>query len=166
MLWCNGPVRDRSLCLQADVGTSGRIMDDDALSSCWTGDDAVVADSHSSRSVVTRGWSSLTGCSSPYEYHTGRQAATSLSRRCSAESDDFLAVVRGTADCDPLEVDPWAVVRGTDDDELLAAPRRILRVEKPVDISTVVQGTVSCRLVAAIPSCEGVCIFRRVGKFF
>ena len=53
--WCNGPVRDRSLCLQADIGTSGRIIDDDALSSCWTGDDAVVVGSYSSRSVVTRG---------------------------------------------------------------------------------------------------------------
>ena len=95
-------------------------------------------------------------------YHTERQAATSLSRRCSAESDDFPAVVRGTADCDPLVVDLWALVRGTADDELLAAPRRILRVEKPVDISMVVQGTVSCRLMAAIPSCEGVCIFRIV----
>ena len=73
-----------------------------------------------------------------------KEAATTLNRRCSAESDDVLAVVRGTAECDPLEVDLWAVVRGTADDELLAAPRRILRVEKPVDISTVVQGTVSC----------------------
>ena len=41
--WCNDPVRDRSLCLQADVGTSGRIIDDDAWSSGWNGDDAVVA---------------------------------------------------------------------------------------------------------------------------
>ena len=54
-LWCNGPVKDRSLCLQADTGTSGRIVDDDAWSSCWISDDAVVADSYSSRSVVTRG---------------------------------------------------------------------------------------------------------------
>ena len=46
---------DRSLCLQADVGTSGRIVDDDALSSGRTGDDAVVAGSHSPRSVDTRG---------------------------------------------------------------------------------------------------------------
>ena len=69
------------------------------------------------------------------------------------ERVDVLAVVRGTADCELLEVDLWAVVRGTADDELLAAPRRILRVEKPVDISTVVQGTVSCRLMAAVPSC-------------
>ena len=55
IFWCNGPVGDCSLCLQADIDTSGRIVDDDALSSCWTGDDAVVAGSYSSRSVVTRG---------------------------------------------------------------------------------------------------------------
>ena len=29
--------------MQAEVDTSGRIIDDDALSSCWIGDDAVVA---------------------------------------------------------------------------------------------------------------------------
>ena len=46
---------------------------------------------------------------------------------------------------------PGPVVQGTAGDELLAAYRRILRVEKPVDISTVVQGTVSCRLVAVKP---------------
>ena len=34
IFWCNGPVRDRSLCLQADIDTLGRIVDDDALSSC------------------------------------------------------------------------------------------------------------------------------------
>ena len=34
VFWCNGPVRDRLLCLQADIDTSGRIVDDDALSSC------------------------------------------------------------------------------------------------------------------------------------
>ena len=55
VFWCNGPVMSRSLCLQADVDTSGRIADDDALSSCRTGDDAIVTGSHSSRSVVTRG---------------------------------------------------------------------------------------------------------------
>ena len=33
VLWCNGPVGDRSLCLQADVDTSGWMADDDALSS-------------------------------------------------------------------------------------------------------------------------------------
>ena len=53
--WCNGPTVSRSLCLQADVDTSGRIADDDALSSCSTGDDAVITGSRSSRSVVTRG---------------------------------------------------------------------------------------------------------------
>ena len=55
IVWCNGPVRDRSLCVQADVGTSGRIVDDDVLSSGWTGDDTVNAGSYSSRSVITRG---------------------------------------------------------------------------------------------------------------
>ena len=33
-IWCNGPVGNRSLCLQADVDTLCRIIDDDALSSC------------------------------------------------------------------------------------------------------------------------------------
>ena len=33
MFWCNGPMGDRSLCLQADVDTSGWVADDDALSS-------------------------------------------------------------------------------------------------------------------------------------
>ena len=63
--------------------------------------------------------------------------ATSLSRRCWAEKVDVLTVVRGTADCELLKVDLWAVVRGTADDKLLAVPRRILRVEKPVDILVV-----------------------------
>ena len=55
VFWCNGPVGNRSFCLQADVGTSGRIVDDDALSFRGTSDAAVVAGSHSSQSVVTRG---------------------------------------------------------------------------------------------------------------
>ena len=33
-VWCNSPVRGSSLDLQVDVGTSSRIGDDDALSSC------------------------------------------------------------------------------------------------------------------------------------
>ena len=48
-------MRGCSLDLQVDVGTSSRIEDDDALSSCRSGDDVVVAGWHSSQSVVTRG---------------------------------------------------------------------------------------------------------------
>ena len=55
IVWCNGPLKGCTLDLQVEVGTSGRIKDDDALSSCLTGDDAVVAGWYSSQSVVTRG---------------------------------------------------------------------------------------------------------------
>ena len=114
VIWCNGPERGCSLDLQVDVGTSGRNEDDDALSSDWPGDDALFTGWHSSRSAVTRGWSRWTRCSFPYKYHIGRQAATSISRCCLAERVDALTVVRGTVDCDLLEVDLWAVVRGTE----------------------------------------------------
>ena len=40
-----------------------------------------------------------------YQYHIERQAATFLSRCCSAERVDILAVVLGTLDCKLLEVD-------------------------------------------------------------
>ena len=153
MFWCNGPSKGCSHSLQVDVGTSGRTEDDDALSSDWPGNDAVFASWYSSRSAVTRGWSRWTGCSFPYAFHIERQAAISLSCCCSAERVDVLAVVRGSVDCELLEVDLWTVVWGTVDDELLAGPHHILQVEKPVNISTVVQGTVSCRLMAAVPSC-------------
>ena len=33
LLWCNGPVEDGTLGLRVDEGTSGRNVDDDALSS-------------------------------------------------------------------------------------------------------------------------------------
>ena len=148
---------------------SGRNADDDASLSGWLDDDALVVGWYSSWSAVTRGWSRWTACSSLYKYHIGKQAAASLNCCCSKERVDLLAVVQGTADCELLEVDILTVVRGTVDDRLLAAFRCIFRVEKQVNIfdgSPRYQGTISCRLLAAVPSCFCVWNFRRVLQFF
>ena len=41
-LWCNGPVEGGTLCLRVDDGTSDRNVDDDALSSEWPVDAALL----------------------------------------------------------------------------------------------------------------------------
>ena len=56
LLWCNGPVEGGTLCLRVDDGTSGRNVDNNALSFEWPVDAALLVGWYSSRSVVTRGW--------------------------------------------------------------------------------------------------------------
>ena len=41
--WCKGPMEGEAHSLQVEVGTSDRNEDDDALSSDWSGDDALFA---------------------------------------------------------------------------------------------------------------------------
>ena len=107
--WCNALVEGWTHGLQVDIGTSGRNEDDHALLSGWLSNDALFAGWYSSQCAVTRGWSRWTGCSSLYEYHIGRQAAASISRCCSVEKVDVLAVVRLlVVDC--LQLSQAAVV--------------------------------------------------------
>ena len=42
MFWCNGPVEGGTLSLRVDDGTSGRNVDNDALSSEWPVDAALL----------------------------------------------------------------------------------------------------------------------------
>ena len=57
-VWCNGPVEGGTLGLRVVDGTLDRNVDDDELLSEWPVDAALLAGWYSSRSVVTRGWSS------------------------------------------------------------------------------------------------------------